>query len=113
MKKFLLATAVSLSLVVNSVAAIAPVVVTPTIIPPPPHSGAWSAGAAGATGFIAFVAALAGYDLIRRWTCSGDFLHLGGPGFTEPMPKVGNVKAPPYCGFMNIVKKKQYVIHNK
>jgi hypothetical protein len=52
-----------------------------------------AAGAAATGGFLGFVAALATYDFIRRTTCSGDFLHLGGPGFTEPMP-VGNVMIP-------------------
>jgi hypothetical protein len=58
-----------------------------------PHGTSGSAGAAATGGFIAFVAALVTYDLIRRTTCSGDFLHLGGPGFTEKMP-VGNVMIP-------------------
>jgi hypothetical protein len=35
------------------------------------------------------------YDLIRRTTCSGDFLGLGGPGFTTPItPASGNVMIP-------------------
>ena len=52
-----------------------------------------AAGVAATGGFIGVVAVLAGYDLIRRTTCSGDFLHLGGPGFAEPMPN-GNVMIP-------------------
>jgi hypothetical protein len=52
-----------------------------------------AAGAAAVGGFLGFVAVLAGYDLLRRTTCSGDFLALGGPGFTEKLPN-GNVMTP-------------------
>jgi hypothetical protein len=76
----------------------------------PPHvvltttgtSGA--AGAAAAGGFLGFVAVLAGYDLLRRTTCIGDPLGLGGPGFGEKMPN-GNVMTP-QC---KIVKAKHVV----
>jgi hypothetical protein len=51
-------------------------------------AGAWAAG-----GIIGVAAFLVSYDLIRRTTCSGDFLRLGGPGFTEPLPN-GNVMIP-------------------
>ena len=44
-------------------------------------------------GFLGFVAVLAGYDLLRRTTCVGGFLYLGGPGFGEKMPN-GNVLIP-------------------
>lgn len=81
-------------------AAVAPNTVSATVaLPPAPHvvplpAGTGSAaGAAAVGGFLGFVAALDMYDLIRRTTCSGDFLHLGGPGFTEPMP-TGNVMIP-------------------
>ena len=68
------------------------------VVKPVPSVGTSSAAGVGATtGFLAFVAALALYDIQRRWTCSGDYLGLGGPGFSEPM-KGGNVKAPPNCG---------------
>jgi hypothetical protein len=66
-----------------------------------------AAGAAATGGFLGFVAVLAGYDFIRRTTCSGDFLHLGGPGFTEPLPN-GNVMIP-QC--RRIVKHKRTVVH--
>ena len=68
----------------------------PPVPPPPPPivtygtSGATGAGAGATAGFIGFVAVLLGYDLLRRTTCVGDFLYLGGPGFTEKMPN-GNV----------------------
>jgi hypothetical protein len=67
-------------------------------------SSAFGAGAAATTGFLGFVAVLAGYDLLRRTTCSGDFLGLGGPGFGEPMPN-GNVMIP-QC---KVVKAKNIV----
>jgi hypothetical protein len=82
-----------------------PIPPKPVIVPP--HLGtssAFGAGAAATTGFLGFVAVLAGYDLLRRTTCSGDFLGLGGPGFGEPMPN-GNVMIP-QC---KIVKAKHVV----
>src|SRR5262249_40322538 len=63
-----------------------------------------TAGVAATSGFLGFVAVLAGYDLLRRTTCSGDFLGLGGPGFGEPMPN-GNVMIP-QC---KVVKAKNIV----
>lgn len=77
----------------------------PSVPPPPPsivtHGTSGAAGAGATAGFIGFVAVLVGYDLLRRTTCVGDFLYLGGPGFTEKMPN-GNVMVP-QC---TIVKKK-------
>ena len=55
-----------------------------------------AAGAAATGGFIGFVAFLVTYDLVRRTTCIGDPLWLGGPGFSEPMPAAGNI-LPPQC----------------
>lgn len=75
-------------------AAIAP---ASAAAPPPVHPlvvvGNSSAGAWAAGGFIGFVAFLATYDFVRRTTCLGDPLVLGGPGFTEPLPN-GNVMIP-------------------
>jgi hypothetical protein len=73
-----------------------------------PHSTGTSAGAgAGATaGFIGFVAVLAAYDLLRRTTCVGDFLYLGGPGFTEKMPN-SNVMIPQCPIIMTEQRKKR------
>ena len=77
-----------------TIAAPLVIVTVPPPSPPPPmaHGSSGGAGGAGAAagGIIGVAAFLAGYDLIRRTTCSGDFLYLGGPGFTEPMPN-GNV----------------------
>ena len=68
--------------------------------PKPPNvfvgGGSSGAGAAAAGGFIGFVGFLAIYDLIRRTTCSGDFLGMGGPGFSEPIRPGMNV-LPPQC----------------
>ena len=68
----------------------------PPVPPPPPiitHGTSGAVGAGATAGFLGFVAVLAGYDLLRRATCVGDFLFLGGPGFTEKMPN-GNVMIP-------------------
>jgi hypothetical protein len=63
------------------------------LVPCPASS---SAGAAATGGFLGFVGFLAVYDFIRRTTCIGDPLKLGGPGFSEPMPATGNI-LPPQC----------------
>ena len=63
-----------------------------------------AAGAAATGGFLGFVAVLAGYDLLRRTTCSGDFLGLGGPGFAEKMPN-GNVMTP-QCKIVKVKHQK-------
>ena len=59
--------------------------------------GPWVAG-----GIIGVAAFLGIYDVTRRTTCSGDGLHLGGPGFTEPLG-VGNVMTP-QCAAAHKVK---------
>jgi len=75
---------------------------------PPPHvvaqstAGAWAVG-----GFIGVVAALDIYDFIRRSTCSGDFLGLGGPGFSEPL-KVGMNVLTPQCPVVGKTKGKKH-----
>jgi predicted DNA-binding ribbon-helix-helix protein len=80
----------------------------PPVPPPAPpiiaHGTSGAAGAGAAAGFIGFVAVLVGYDLLRRTTCVGDFLYLGGPGFTEKMPN-GNVMIP-QC----VTAKKRHVV---
>jgi len=64
---------------------------------PPPHSS----HVAGGVGFPAVVIGVASvlglYDILRRTTCSGDFLGLGGPGFSEPIRPNQNVLPPPNC----------------
>ncbi len=69
---------------------------TPVVHPAVVAASSTGAGAAAVGGFIGFVAALDIYDLIRRTTCSGDFLGLGGPGFSEPL-KVGMNVMTPQC----------------
>ncbi len=63
---------------------------------PPVVGGSSAAGAGAVGGFLIVVATLDLYDLIRRTTCSGDFLALGGPGFTSPITPGMNV-LPPQC----------------
>ncbi len=69
-------------------------------VPPPPviigSGGGAGAGAAG--GVIGVAAFFVFYDLIRRTSCSGDFLGLGGPGFDTPVTVGQNVITPPNCG---------------
>jgi hypothetical protein len=68
----------------------------PVVHPVPIVSG--GGGGAGAAGGVIGVAAFfVVYDLIRRTSCSGDFLGLGGPGFSTPIT-VENVITPPKCG---------------
>lgn len=60
--------------------------------PPVPvvtNGGAWYAG-----GIIITAAVLVTYDIVRRTTCSGDFLNLGGPGFTTRIGPNDNVLPP-------------------
>lgn len=37
-----------------------------------------------AVGVIGVASVLVGYDLVRRFGCTGDVFNLGGPGFTSP-----------------------------
>ncbi len=37
-----------------------------------------------AVGIIGVAGILVTYDIMRRFGCTGDFLRLGGPGFTSP-----------------------------
>jgi hypothetical protein len=64
--------------------------------PVPIISGGGS-GAGAAGGVIGVAAFFVVYDLIRRTSCSGDFLGLGGPGFSTPIT-VENIITPPKCG---------------
>jgi hypothetical protein len=69
------------------------------LVPPPPViiGGGGGSGAGAAGGVIGVAAFFVFYDLIRRTSCSGDFLGLGGPGFDTPVT-VENVITPPKCG---------------
>jgi hypothetical protein len=66
-------------------------------VPPVPVVSGGGSGAGAAGGVIGVAAFFVFYDLIRRTSCSGDFLGLGGPGFSTPIP-VENVITPPKCG---------------
>ena len=72
-------TAATVGLSCNDASAGAP--------PPPVIVGGTSAGAGVwfAGGIVGLATFLGIYDLIRRTSCSGDFFHLGGPGFTTPI----------------------------
>ena len=65
----------------------------PHVVAPAVVTTSSAAGVAATGGFLGVVAVLVGYDLLRRTTCSGDFLGLGGPGFTKKMPN-GDVMTP-------------------
>jgi len=87
----LIATAI---LPAQSFALIPPLPPPPSIIP---GGGGGAGGAGGAGGIIGVAGFLVIYDLIRRTTCSGDFLHLGGPGFTTPIKVTDPILTPPRC----------------
>jgi hypothetical protein len=69
------------------------------LVPPTPViiGGGGGSGAGAAGGVIGVAAFFVFYDLVRRTSCSGDFLGLGGPGFDTPVT-VENVITPPKCG---------------
>src|SRR5262245_51704067 len=104
--------AVLLLLVVFSGSPAGAIYYPPPPPPPPIFNGGGTSGAAGAsgvTGFIGFVAALVTYDLLRRTTCIGDPLRLGGPGFDSPvLPQHGNVMIPVHqrglCGVPKAIR---------
>lgn len=59
-------------------------------------AGSTSGGVAATSGLIGIATFLGIYDLVRRTSCSGDPLRLGGPGFTSPIRPSDNV-LPPQC----------------
>jgi hypothetical protein len=83
-------------------AAVPASAVTPVVHPAAGTSAA--AGSAAVGGFIGFVALLDIYDIIRRTSCSGDFLSMGGPGFDQPVTPLMNV-LPPMCQAAPKVRK--------
>ena len=87
-----IAAALSLAAIVGTVPAVQAVEG-----PPPVVAAAGTANAVKwtAIGVIGTATVLVSYDLLRRFGCTGDFLKLGGPGFTGP---VGNQAVmPPRC----------------
>jgi len=105
MKKFACAAVIGAFAVTAAIPTTASAAAAPL---PPPHvvaqstAGAWAVG-----GFIGVVAALDIYDFVRRATCSGDFLALGGPGFSEPL-KVGMNVLTPQCPVVGKTKGKKH-----
>ncbi len=88
-------------------AAAAPTPASAVIVRPPPPATS-TVGLGFTYSFLGIVAALDLYDLIRRTTCSGDFLALGGPGFTSPITPGMNV-LPPQC--VPVVKHRKHRKH--
>ncbi len=79
-------------------AAVVPNSASAAVALPPPVAGTSAAGAAAVGGFLGFVAFLDFYDIVRRTTCTGDPLNLGGPGFTSSITPGMNIITPPPCG---------------
>lgn len=76
--------AVALALSLSAVVAAAPAAqAKPKII----VAGTSAAAKWSTIGIIGVASVLVGYDIMRRFGCTGDFLRLGGPGFDGP---VGN-----------------------
>ena len=89
-KKSLIGATMALSMLT---AAVAPnqafALPAPVVAAKASTAGVWATG-----GFLGFIATLGVYDLIRRTTCAGDFLNLGGPGFSQPMKPTDNALTP-------------------
>ncbi|QCK86112.1 hypothetical protein E8L99_10290 [Phreatobacter aquaticus] len=64
---------------------------------PLPVAGKSVAGVWGAGSTVGIASFLVIYDIIRRTSCSGDFLKLGGPGFGQPITPGQNVLVPRRC----------------
>ncbi len=75
--------AVALALSLAAVATPAAAVPKPL----PVVAGTSAAAKWSTIGIIGVASVLVGYDIMRRFGCTGDFLRLGGPGFDGP---VGN-----------------------
>ena len=110
MNKFVHA-AIASALVFTAVVSNKAFALAPAPVPTPIAGGA-SAGAGAAGGFIGFVGLLVTYDLIRRTTCSGDFLQFGGPGFTTQITPAMSV-LPLRCVPVPVPVHKQPVLHAK
>jgi len=75
--------------------ALAPSRASAVAFSPAASGGIGTAG--GAIGGIGVAGFFAIYDFLRRTTCIGDPLKLGGPGFGEPIRPGMNVLPPPAC----------------
>ncbi len=74
------AAALSLAAVVGSAPAAHAVKKPPVIVAGGGATVKWTA-----VGIIGVAGILVTYDIMRRFGCTGDFLRLGGPGFTSPI----------------------------
>ena len=110
MKRFmyavLTASLILTAIVPRQALALAPVIKPPVIV----SHGGGGGGAGGAGGIIGVAAFFVVYDLIRRTTCSGDFLQLGGPGFSTKLKIGDSVLTPPVC---RVPLKHHKVLHAK
>jgi hypothetical protein len=104
MSKFVYAAVITAFAFTATVPAASAAAAPPPVVPVTTAStaGAWATG-----GFLGVVAALDIYDFVRRTTCSGDFLGLGGPGFGEPL-KVGMNVMTPQCPVVVKAKRKKH-----
>lgn len=84
----------------------------PIVHPPVVTGGGGGSGAGGAGGVIGVAAFFVIYDLIRRTTCSGDFLALGGPGFSTKIKAADTVLIPRKCAPI-LYKTHRKVLHAK
>jgi hypothetical protein len=105
---------ISAALAVGLIATMIPGQSFANILPPPPpppiHGGGGGGGAGGAGGIIGVAAFFVVYDLIRRTTCSGDFLHMGGPGFSTRIRAGDSILPPNKCYPLH---KKRHALHAK
>lgn len=101
MSKFVYAAVITAFALTATIPAASAAAAPPRVLPATTAStaGAWATGS-----FLGVVAALDIYDFVRRTTCSGDFLRLGGPGFGEPL-KVGMNVMTPQCPVVQKSKK--------
>jgi hypothetical protein len=83
MAKTLKGTALAAALALAAIVGTAPAVRAERFIPVAVGGGTtvkWTA-----VGIIGVAGILVTYDIMRRFGCTGDFLRLGGPGFTSPI----------------------------
>ncbi|QCK86109.1 hypothetical protein E8L99_10275 [Phreatobacter aquaticus] len=83
------------ALVAVSLVALSPRESRADMVPVPVASNA--AGLWGTGSIVGIASFLVVYDLIRRTSCSGDVLKLGGPGFGQPITPSMNVLVPRRC----------------
>jgi hypothetical protein len=103
---------VAASLVATAVIPSPSYAIAPIVHPPVVTGGGGGSGAGGAGGIIGVAAFFVIYDLIRRTTCSGDFLALGGPGFSTKIKVTDTVLIPRVCHPV-LHKKHRKVLHAK